>query len=254
MDAKIQKKIEELTASVEARSARYHRAVILTGVVYAFLVILVFGYTSYLYRQISSLATPDNLSQFLVNSARAQFPAVRADARQQMQPLAAAVAREVVSGGLGMIPNAGTYARAAIDEQVDVLLDEFEKKDMPVIEAALDEAVTNVLAKDKAMDPDALSAEIAGGVSEKIGEELDKIINADFYSSVGNLKLNLEKLRTKDPKTLTSRDFAEREFIFCWLRLNDIAETGESETSFISTVSGVAKSVSDSLKGEAAAE
>ncbi len=254
MDAKIQKKIEELTASVEERSARYHRAVVLTGVVYAVLVVLVFGYTSYLYRQITSLATPDNLSQFLVNSARAQFPAVREDARKQMKPLAAAVAREVVSGGLGMIPNAGTCVRAAIDGQVDAILDEFEKKDMPIIEAAMDEAVTDILAKNKASDPEALSSEIAGRVSEKVGEELDKIINADFYSSVGNLKLNLEKLRTKDPKTLTSRDFAEREFIFCWLRLNDIAETGASEASVLSTVSGVVKSVSDSLKGEAAAE
>jgi len=251
MDAKIQKKIEELTISVEQRSIRYHRAMVLTGIIYAVLVVLVFGYTSYLYRQIVSLATADNLSQFLVNSARAQFPAVRADAKAQMQPVAAAVAREVVSGGLNIIPNAGTYARAAINEQVDSLLDQFEKTDMPIIESALDEAVTDVLSKESAKDSEALSQEISRHVSGKIAEELDKLINADFYNSVGNLKNSLDKLRTKNAKELTSRDFAEREFLFCWLRLTDIAETGASETSILSTVSELAKSVSESLKKEA---
>ena len=251
MDAKIQKKIEELTVSVEERSIRYHRAMVFTGIIYAILVILVFGYTSYLYHQITSLATPDNLSQFLVNSARAQLPAVRADARERMKPLAAAVAREVVSGGLSMIPSAGTYARAAIDEQVDVLLDEFEKNDMPVIESALDEAVTDVLAKESAMDSDALAVEITRNVSEKIGGELDKLINSDFYGSVGSLKSDLDKLRTKDAKELTSRDVAEREFLFCWLRLSDIAESGASEASFLTTVSEVASSAAASLKEEA---
>lgn len=251
MDAKIQKKIEELTVSVEQRRARYRRAMVFTAVVYAILVVFVLGYTSFLHSQIVALATPDNLSQFLVNSAREQLPVIRKDAREQMKPAAAAVAREVVAGGVGMIPNAGTYVRASIDEQVDGILDEFEKQDMPVIEAALDEAVAEVLAKDNAMDPDVLSQEITKRVSCKIGEELDKIINADFYSSVDQLSGKLEKLRAKDSRDLNSREFAEREFIFSWLRLNDIAETGESETSLLSALSEVTWTVSSSMKEEA---
>lgn len=251
MDAGIQKKIEELTISVEERSVRYRRGMILTGIIYAVLVVFVFGYTSYIYRQISELTTPDNLSQFAVNSIRAQFPTVREGAKKQMQPVAAAIAREAVSGGLGMIPNAGAYARATIDERVDSLLDDFEKKDMPIIEAALDQALSEVLAGDGAKDPDALSQAISKKVSAKIGKELDKIINSEFYASVGSLQNDLDKLRTKEAKTLTSRDFAERQFIFCWLRLNDIAELGTSETSFLSTVSGVTNSLSKNLAKEA---
>lgn len=250
MDAEIRKKIEELTISVEQRSQRYRRGMILTGVIYAVLVVFVFGYTSYIYRQITELTTPENLSQFVVNSIRAQFPTVREGAKKQMQPAAAAIAREVVSGGLGMIPNAGAYARATIDEQVDSILDDFEKKDMPIIEAALDQALTEVLAGEGPKDPEALAQAISKRVSAKIGEELDKIVNAEFYSSVGNLQSDLDKLRTKDPKTLTSRDFAERQFIFCWLRLNDISELGASETSFLSTVSGLTNSLSKNLQKE----
>lgn len=247
MDANIQKKIEELTISVEQRSIRYRRGMILTGIIYAVLVVFVFGYTSYIYRQISELTTPENLSQFFVNSVRAQFPTVREGARKQMQPAAEAIAREVVSGGLGMIPNAGAYARAAIDEQVDSILDDFEKKDMPVIEAALDQALTEVLSKEAAKDPDALSQAICKTVSAKISEELDKVINGDFYVSVGALRTSLDKLRTKDAKSLTSRDFSERQFIFCWLRLNDIADLGTSESSILSTISGLTNSLSKNL-------
>lgn len=250
MDAGIQKKIEELTISVEERSRRYRRGMILTGIIYAVLVVFVFGYTSYIYRQITELTTPENLSQFAVNSIRAQFPTFREGAKKQMQPAAAAVAREVVSGGLGMIPNAGAYACAAIDEQVDSLLDDFEKKDMPIVESALDQALTEVLAGEVSKDPGALSQAISKKVSAKIGEELDKIINGDFYTSVGSLRTDLDKLRTKNPKTLTSRDAAERRFIFCWLRLNDIAEVGTSEASFLSTVSGITNSLSKNLLKE----
>lgn len=252
MDAGIQKKIEELTISVEQRSIRYRRSMILTGIIYGILVVFVFGYTSYIYRQITELSTPENLSQFMVNSVRAQFPSVREGAKKQMQPLASAIAREVVSGGLGMIPSAGAYARAVIDEQIDAVLDEFEKKDMPVIEAALDQAVTEVLAKNEIKDSDALSQAITKRVSAKIGEELDKIVNGEFYASVGKLETDLDKLRTKEAKSLTSRDFAERQFIFCWLRLNDIADLGTKETSFLSTVSGLTSSLSKNLAKEIA--
>ena len=247
MDAKIQKKIEELTASMEQRSIRYRRSMILTGIIYAVLVIFVFGYTSFIYRQIAQLSTPENLSQFLVNSVRAQFPSVREGAKNQMQPVASAIAREVVAGGLGMIPNAGAYARGVIDEQVDAVLDSFDEKDMPVIENVLDQALSEVLARDGAKDPETLSSELTKNVSSKVSEELDKIINGDFYVTVGSLRTKMDKLRNKDTMTLTSRDFAERQFIFCWLRLNEVADLGTSETSFLSTVSGVTSSLSKSL-------
>ena len=247
MDAKIQKKIEELTASMEQRSIRYRRSMILTGIIYAVLVIFVFGYTSFIYRQIAQLSTPENLSQFLVNSVRAQFPSVREGAKNQMQPVASAIAREVVAGGLGMIPNAGAYARGVIDEQVDAVLDSFDEKDMPVIENVLDQALSEVLARNGAKDPETLSSELTKSVSSKVSEELDKIINGDFYVTVGSLRTKMDKLRNKDTMTLTSRDFAERQFIFCWLRLNEVADLGTSETSFLSTVSGVTSSLSKSL-------
>ena len=251
MDAKIQKKIEELTISVEKRSIRYRRSMILTGVIYAVLVVFVLGYTSYIYHQITELSTPENLSQFVVNSVRAQFPTVREGAKEQMQPAAAALAREVVSGGLGMIPNAGAYARGTVDEQVDAVLDAFEEKDMPVIESVLDQALAEVLAKDGAKDAETISQALTKSVSSKVNEELDKVINGEFYVTVGALRTKVDKLRDKDTATLTSRDFAERQFIFCWLRLNDISDLGTSETSFLSTVSGVTSSLSKNLSQEA---
>lgn len=232
----IRKQIVTLLADVECRNRRYHKGVIVVGVIYALLLAFVIGYTWFISHQVSKLATTDNLSQMAVNKFREHLPEMRSAFTQKMEPAAAAIAQRSVSAGIQLIPNASAYAKSMINDQVDLVLQDFDKENMPVIEQILDEAIQTVLTERKTQTSDkTLAQAISSRADERIDKELDALLNRDFYDAVTKLTNDVKNLGArKSTKALTSKEKSERNAVFCWLRLNEIAECGGNSSILLS--------------------
>ncbi|MBR2435107.1 MAG: hypothetical protein IKB22_06500 [Lentisphaeria bacterium] len=247
-EKKLQAKIAELEQAIELQYKKAQKASVRNTLIYALLALFVLLYTSALYSQIRENMTPENIAALLSVSAREKMPAMRQAIREQMQPMAATVVARSFTVAKTMLPGANQYFQNQIDIQVQKALDQFEKKNMPVIETAISDTITTVLDNQDTKDGEALGKAIATRTAAKAKEEMDKMLNAEFYSGVADLQKNLNDLRTKNIKDLTKQDAAERKFIVSWLKLTELSAVNGAETGITSSFSQVFKEFTEQLK------
>lgn len=240
-------KQNELLNSLKSLKESFRSSLTFFTAVYAILLLFVIGYTSYVYFQVSHLATPASIAQLIVNSVHDQLPEFRQNIRKQMTPMAARVAEASLDAAADMIPNMGQYTRNLITLKADELLEDFKVDHFPAIEKAVDEAVGNVLADKAKIKDHTLGDELSAAIVESVNQEMDKVINKDFYASVTDLQTTLDTLRSKPVKDMTRREYSEFSFILCWVRLNELSRSTDEDTGLIGSLAVIAEQASSAL-------
>jgi len=240
-------KQNELLNTVKGLKNSFRKSLNVFIAIYAILLLFVICYTSYVYSQVSRLATPSSIAQLFVNKVQEQLPRFRQDIRQRMTPMADQIATSSLDAAADMVPSLGQYARNLITAKADEALDEFKVDHFPIIEKSIDEAVGTILADKGKIKERTLGDELTVVVVDSANREMDKLINKDFYASVSDLQSKLNSLRTKPVKSMTRREFAEFSFILCWVRLNEISRSSGEDTGVIGSLASIAELFSSSL-------
>ncbi|MDD3154158.1 MAG: hypothetical protein PHS41_04765 [Victivallaceae bacterium] len=246
-----EEKLQDIVRDIESRRSACHRSSVRIMVIYALLVIVVIGYTTFLYGRIKEAVTPDAVSALLVEQLRARLPEAVGELKGQYKPWAKELAVRTVDAGIAMIPQGGEYVRRALDTQSDRFLDYVEQEQMPAVGQALDDAITEAVKNNKQLNAEQFATVFPKIASDTVAQELRKVVDSQFFNGVRDLESQLNVLRTTPNEKLHRRQYSEKMFILYWLALCERGELGVSQdrtiTSFVQWLNRSANGLSGKL-------
>ncbi|MFA7231120.1 MAG: hypothetical protein WC071_07600 [Victivallaceae bacterium] len=197
-----------------------------TLIFYIIIIIVLGGYTVFLNIKIKELATPTNLAIAINTQVRNSIPRFAQQIKHQMQPGAKQMAYKSVEAVHAVIPQATEFAKNQINFYIDQLWEKVEREHLEKVQAIFDESLS-VATKHKDIVADKnLGKALAETLSEHLDKEVSEIVNNSFLNAVDDLRNEIDKLRTKNPATLTQKENAEKMFILYWLSIVERGDTG----------------------------
>lgn len=241
----LEQKIIELQTLVEEKEKQYTRSVVRTTVIYVILFLLVLGYTTFIYQNFKSSATPEALAGLVVDFARQRMPEAVLTLRKELCPTGERLGKRSVEMLLDAIPQAGNIVRDMIGVQINDLLTHVDDKQMPVLYTLVDEQIAEVLKAHKLTKDEKLLDYFPAVASEKISDEMKKVVTADVFDGVQDLEKQLQFLHDTPNQKLLRRQYCEKMLIVYWVYLCDQAETASSDGSLVSFAKLINHSMND---------
>lgn len=230
----LEQKIIELQTLVEEKEKRYTRSIVRTTVIYVILLLLVLGYTTFIYHSIKNAATPEALAGLLVDFARERMPDAVMTLRKELRPAGERLGKKSVDMLLDAIPQVGNIVRDMVGTQINDMLTYVEDKQMPVLYSLIDEQIADVLKAHKQTRDEKLLDFFPEIAAEKISEEMKKVLTADVFNGIQDLEKQLQFLHDTPNQKLLRRQYCEKMLIVYWVYLCDQAETGTPDGSLAS--------------------
>jgi len=222
------KKIQELAEEIKTTRFKVDTALRSTVVFYAIVIIGVAAYTLYIGNRIQEYATPQAVAALLGDKVREQLPEICKTLVQQARTQAPIMATKTIDAGEKLLPQMEILAKSKIDAGVAMIIDHTVKATFPALLEQLKPSFDEI-SKNKSLISDKKTAEdIANILSGQIGIELDKVIDASFYTELSRFEKDIYALAGKAPHKLTQQELAEKRAIVYWLYLVEKAEPGES--------------------------
>lgn len=241
----LEQKIIELQTLVEEKEKQYTRSIVRTTAIYVILFLLVLGYTTFIYQNFKTSATPEALAGLVVDFARQRMPDAVLSIRKELRPAGERLGKKSVEMLLDAIPQAGNVVRDMIGVQINDLLTHVEDKQMPVLYSLIDEQIASVLKAHKELKDEKLLEYFPALAAEKISEEMKKVVTADVFDGVQELEKQLQFLHDTPNQKLLRRQYCEKMLIVYWVYLCDQAETGSPDGSLASFTKLINHSMND---------
>ena len=210
MNEKLQEKLDQLTIELRERRRNYHNS--LRYVIYFCIIILVFFslYSALISYKIREIATPSTISLLIAGELRDQFYDTLKDGKADFRRTAADMSQSALLAVPIGIHAAGELVRESMDSDAR--------------SAALE--ISEALKVQLHRDIDRILADAADANTRKVPADTDlkklsRIGKRMMFPVPLALGEHLRSIRLKKKSALTRQDLCDRDFMLCWLFLEE---------------------------------
>lgn len=230
----IEAKIDALSKQIEEKRNKAVRMAKITAIVYAIIVIFVFGYTTFLMSWIQKATTVDNVSAYMQDTLRGMIPQFHQQILKYSKEQIPVLSDKIINLIHENIPAIEDMAKNAVSDSVGKLITEIKDQVFPQFIEVIRANSKEIGEYAEVLTDETATAELAKMIVSEMEKNIDyNIIKDEFYQQFNTLKKQLDELAEKPVSEMTKKELAERNALVNWMFMMKHGESFQSVLSIL---------------------
>lgn len=222
-------KLDALDKTIQDERNKVSSNIKLAAFAYGIIVILVFGYTTFITLRYREMATPKTVAVIVSDAAKNKIPLMSGYLHEHAKTQAPAWADRGFEYLHTMVPEIEKLAKTQIDDIIDGVIKHTQDNYVPQLSKYLDEHVDRLFSNKDVVTDHKLARGISQLLVDELNREIDKVVHDKFYTKISDLRKDVEVIAAKPKERLTKKEDAERRVLLYWMFLVKYGDPGDSK-------------------------